>query len=117
MKHSTPSLALATLVSLAFVGNAFASDPLLNEVLQSNEEYRTQLGTVGYLFESVTRLPMSMSSPEPCNAKSGLVIGNGFAFRSRTSISTCDRPEAKVGPVTVFVDSDKVLLQRSAGMP
>jgi hypothetical protein len=113
MKRTSTSQALAALVSLAFVGSAFASDPLLDEVLTSNEAYRNDLGTVGYLVESITRLPMSSSSPEPCNVKNALVIGNGFSFRSRTSSATCDRPEAKVGPVTVFVDSDKVLLQRS----
>lgn len=106
--------AFATLAGISIAASANATESLLDQVLDSNDDYRHDIGAVGYLFESAIRLPVSDTVPEPCNIKQGLVIGDDFEFRSRTTTAQCENLDAKVGPVSLFVEDEKVLIQRAA---
>jgi len=102
------------LVSLMIASDVRASGDLLESILDSNESYREDLGTVGYVFESVARLQASPSTPEPCGLRRGVVIGDGFNSRTRSRTVHCERLDSRATHSTAIVLGDRALVQKYA---
>lgn len=108
---------LLTAVTVLYSTAASAAAPTIQEILDSNEAYRQALGTVSYEVESRTRLYDAGGAETGCNVRHGVVVAQGFSYRSTMTLADCADSVGVVGPVEVAAGPTAVIVRRGPKAP